>query len=350
MGGLDLARAIAMLGMVIAHYAVFDRSGSNIDRLVSVTHGRAMPLFVLLGGIGATIVAGRAANPDRTLLARAAVLYPAGLLLQEATTFIVIILSYYALFFALAPVLRRLPTPALGLTGIFVWMVGTVTSRSELAALPRFDGPSHYLTDPVEAAAGSLSALIATGHYPLFPVGAFFIAGMLVGRLDLGRGRVQAALLGGGVVVGLAVIAIGDRVMNAASPAERQAALDDNGEFVWRAMFDTTGHTGMAAWMLSAVGTSLAVVGASLLLVDRAPQPALVPLAPIMALGRMALTFYVVQALIIHLVPHPLSTSIEQGLATALIIYIGFIPIAALWLHLFDRGPFEWLLRRLAPL
>lgn len=351
MTGLDVARAVAMLGMVIAHYAVPDGSGSVVDRLVTATNGRAMPLFVLLGGVGATILANRSTNPDRTLLIRAAVLYPAGLLLQEATLFIIIILQYYALFFALATLLRRLPTAALVAMAVVTGLAGGWTDQLLVDELPDFDGPSQYLTDPVGAIVGQVTELLVNGHYPFVPVGAFFITGMIIGRLDLRNQKLSAGLAAAGATIGVIAVVGGRAVLDAASPADRQNALERAGDagFQWLSLFDTTGHSAMPAWVVSAAATSVAVVGGSLLLAQVLGRLGPTLLKPLIAVGRMALTFYVVQALLIHLAPHPLTTSTAQGLVTAIVIYLGFVPVAMLWLQWFDHGPLEWLLRTVAP-
>ena len=70
--GLDVARAVAIAGMLIAHYTTLDGTGGPWRYLHRVVDGKAMPLFLLLGGMGLTLLTRRARHPVRAVLGRAA--------------------------------------------------------------------------------------------------------------------------------------------------------------------------------------------------------------------------------------------------------------------------------------
>src|SRR5215212_1158851 len=87
--GVDVARAIAVLGMVMVHFGPTPAPDTALGNLYGVSHGRASVLFVLLAGVGVSLlVGGRSRGGRSSLLARGrlvlrgALLLPLGLWLQ----------------------------------------------------------------------------------------------------------------------------------------------------------------------------------------------------------------------------------------------------------------------------
>ena len=225
--GVDALRALAMIGMVIAHYVERSAPGSLGDRLRAFVDGRAMPTFVVLAGVGISLLVARARHPDRELLARALLLFPAGLALQEATTVVAVILQYYAVYFVLAVVFRRLPDAALLLAALVTVLGGGVVVMVVGPRLPGDPGWDGWgtITDP-----GLWSALFVNGYYPVLPTIAFVLVGMWLGRRPLGDRSWPRRL----VVAGLVVAAIGygggwagRQVF--ARPADDAVAVDTSG-------------------------------------------------------------------------------------------------------------------------
>jgi hypothetical protein len=343
--GLDLARAMAMLGMVFVHYVWPDDSGSAVDVVADALRGRAMPLFVLLGGVGVTLAVERFRTPDRALLVRAVLLFALGVLVDEWSEWVAVILQWYGLMFAVAPLLRRLPSPALLITSASVAIGGSWTFQV-MGDWPRHPITWHDLDNPIYLA----RALVVDGSYPFFPVAAFFILGLWIGRLDLRSDRVAAWLTGVGALVGFGTLLITDAIIDRrginvnvfdAAKREPNPSGYDPSRFWAEQLLDTTGHSQMLGWVVSAAGTSVAVIGLCLLVAPRAPRV----VAPLVSLGRMALTFYVFQVVLTRWVPYPSTTNFAQELATVAAIYLGFVAFAHLWLRVFRAGPLEALLR-----
>lgn len=332
--GLDVARALAMVGMTVAHFVEHDAATGLGGSVRDFVDGRAMPLFVLLGGIGVTFLTRRAPRPDRDLAVRAAILFPLGLWLQEATTDIAIILQYYAIFFLLSIGLRRLPDAALLAAAGIVTGLGAVT-KQVLAppALPSYggwDGLSS-LADP-----GLWWAILVNGYYPFLPAGAFFLVGMWLGRQRLDE-RSATKL----VAVGAGLALIGSWI--GAWVGEQVGAFGDDSApegFRWQRLFDATGHSEMPAWVIGTTGSALAIIGLAILATRRWN------LRPLVVLGQMALTFYVFQALVINVTPpRPETTTAEEYLLVAALT-AGFLAFAMAWVTFVSpRGPLESALR-----
>jgi len=343
--GLDVARALAMAGMVVVHYVWPDDSGSAVDVFAASMLGRAMPLFMLLGGIGVTLAAERLMHQDRALLLRAVIVFALGLIVDELSRWVAVVLQSYGLFFALAPLFRRLTDRMLLVLAALVAAAGGWTYQV-LGTSPRNEIAFDDLTDPLYV----IRALLFDGYYPFFPVASFFILGVWIGRLDLRSDRVAGALTVVGLIVGIGSLMAAGAMIDGwgvdetSFEAARQAANVsgfDTTRFFWERILDDTGHGQMPVWVVSAAGTSLAVVGASLLIVPRAGGA----VSPVVALGRLALTFYVFQVALTMVVPIPSTTSFGQELLTVAAIYFGFMAAAFTWTRFFRVGPLEALLR-----
>ena len=334
--GIDLARALAMAGMVIVHFVWSDGSGTAWDRFAVSMEGRAMPLFVLLGGIGVTLLTSRRAEPDRMLAIRAGILFLLGLLLQELTFWVAVILASYSVFFLAAIALRRLGDSALLVVAAVIAVAGSFTYQ-RWETVPPNDTTYDLLLDPV----GLVRSLIVDGYYPFFPVASFFVLGLWLGRRDLRSTATAATLAVAGTVVGFGSLIVAHLARSWLDLAPTTFDETPTPELVWGRLLDTTGHSEMLAWVVTAAGTSVAVLGLSLLVGARIGHL----LGPLVALGQLALTFYAVQAVVTQVVPLPETTDFPQELATAAAIYLGFIPLAWGWRQIFGSGPLEALLR-----
>ncbi|MGF1666142.1 MAG: heparan-alpha-glucosaminide N-acetyltransferase domain-containing protein [Acidimicrobiia bacterium] len=335
--GLDVARAVAMVGMVIAHYVEQDAATGLGGTVRDFVDGRAMPLFVLLGGIGVTLLISRSESPDLALLTRALILFPLGLALQEATTDIAIILQYYSVFFLLAIGLRRLPAAALLPAAVVMMITGAFTNQIlSPPTLPSYGGWEGLgsLADP-----GLWWAILVNGYYPFLPAGAFFIVGMWLGRQRLGD--IALPLVWAGTALALIGSWIGAFI------GEQVGALPDDTTadgFRWQALFDATGHSEMPAWVIGATGTALVVIGVSILATQRWQ------LRPLVVLGQMALTFYVFQAVVINWTPPRPETTTGEEYLLAAGLTIGFLVFAFGWVtFVARRGPLELMLRAGTP-
>ena len=396
LAGLDVARSVAILGMFVAHYAYSIQGEDGIASSLSrFTDGRAMPLFVILGGVGITLLTARATHPDRALLGRAAVLFVAGLLL-EARTNVLVILHFYALFFVLGMVLRRLPGWALlALAGVSTAIGSAITLADPEWATVRDtladERTTFGIVSIVERPLVLLTDLVATGGYPLFPTLAFVTVGMWLGRQRLGATAWQVGLICAGAalfaigygsswvvedarddlvqldadanraridpsavdriaaefeiapedLVGRAEAALADGASADELDAQMTEAAIDPGDAL--NVFDGSGHSHQPAWVVGATGFALAVIGLALALTRLVPAL----FAPLAAAGRMALTFYVGHLIVLIRIqdtwPGDRSPAVTLGIVAA--SFAAFVALATAWLRFVPYGPLEALLR-----
>ncbi|WP_292834620.1 acyltransferase [Microbacterium sp.] len=275
--GIDLARALAVLGMFAAHLIALPQPELREPLTwIGLAGGRSSILFATLAGASLALITGGPApitGPARAtarlrILVRAALLWILGIALILTGVPVYVILPAYALLFALA-------LPLLGLRARTLWVLTGVGAlilpwlQPVWNALPLWQGTS-----------GGDLALLLGWHYPFTLWIVFLIAGLAIGRSPLRALRTQVWLLIGGMLaVGLSVTG------GALVPVDED---DTYFGLVWTAVE----HSGGLLEVIGSGGAAVATIGACLLLCR---TPISVALLPLRAVGAMPLTAYVGQ-------------------------------------------------------
>lgn len=205
--GIDAARGLAILGMIVAHTAALPPLAID-DPLswLQVVNGNSSILFAVLAGVSIALLTGRERLPDPAdlprlrlaLLGRGAAIFSIGLVVEMLGVAVYVILTFYGLLYVLAlPVLRLRPSRLLALA-VPLALVGPVAvAIVNVLALQPF---------------GAGSQLLLTGTYRLTTWVPLMLVGMAIGRLPLTRAAVAgaiatigAALAGLGVLIGVLV-------------------------------------------------------------------------------------------------------------------------------------------------
>jgi uncharacterized membrane protein YeiB len=331
-GGIDLARALAIVGMLAVHIGpthLTDVAG----RLYALPHGRASILFVLVAGIGVSLLAAsrtRSLATARWRLAwRAALLLPLGLLLQDLDHRVFVILPTYAALFLVAILALRLPDRALLALACALALLGPVAVLLGSTAYPEgFARRAAAWSDPA-----SVPYRVFAGPFPLPVWSAPFLLGMWLGRRDLRSQATRIALvLGGAATAALAPAAaslLAGVVAEAASPS------------AWHALLIAKPHSQMPPWLIGSMGSAALVLGCSLAWADALPRI----VAPLVAMGRLALTVYVAHLLALHAWSPALRSGDVAGAVGTVVAFTAVAALAAtLWRRAFRLGPLEALL------
>jgi uncharacterized protein len=353
--GVDVARGVAVLGMFTAHVGVTTPDAGPAWWLLSLAHGRSSILFALVAGISIAIVSGGTRPLDgeplrraRTrLLVRAVLLLALVALLDLLGTRVLLILGFYACYFVLAlPFLRWSPR-RLAALAVAVALVGPVLAYWGPEALARAG-----LRLPRDGS-GAVTDFLLTGHYPAIVWMAYVLAGMAIGRCDLRSPRLRSALLLGGLVAWSVFSLLSGWLVGAAGGqeavvAQRDAASSvDGATFAWDDPWpDPAGlllagpHDDTTLEAFASGGFAVAVVGLCLH-VGRVGRWVLAPLA---AVGSMALTVYSLQ--IVAIWHWDLVGSTTNGPLVVLVLVT--LAAATAWRFLLGRGPLERLVGRVA--
>jgi uncharacterized protein len=321
LAGIDAARALAFGGMLLAHFASSTRSTDPgwLQALDNATDGRAAPLFCLLLGVGAGLLAARGTS-DGAFVRRGLVLFGLGLAVWPHVDGVFLILPHYGILLALFPLVRRLPTrwllPAAG--AAFLLPSAVVATVGDLGM--RAGGQPSTYAEVLDLPA-VLGGILWTGGYPIVGWAGFVLVGAWLVRLPLRRAGTQWALLAGSLAV-----------------AATQPLVDGP------AFLDRSAHSNQTAWYVLASATAVAMVAACLLLGDRARV--------VVPLGQMALSAYLAHLFLGEALVFPWLDRAEPALATqmavATAVFAGLALAARAWRAGHRRGPVETAVRALA--
>jgi uncharacterized membrane protein len=332
--GIDLARALAILGMLAVHVGPTDVEGLA-GTLYGLTHGRAAILFGLLAGVGVSLLAAsRTSSAGRArlrLVWRAMVLLPLGLWLQSLEHGVFVILQDYALLFLLATIVLGLPDRWLLALAAPVTAAGSLGYLYGLIHAPEaFERQAAAWGDPV----GELvHRLVLSGPYPLITWAGPFLFGMWIGRRDLTGHAARLWLVVGGGATAVGAWAV--------SWLLRARWGEPSDVIAWGRLLIDDPHSQMPLWLLGSTGSAALVLGACLVLADRATAVSW----PLVATGQLAFTVYVGHLLLLDW-QRDLLTSEEVGEAS--LIVLGFtlaaMALATAWRAVLSRGPLELIL------
>ncbi|MGB3828818.1 MAG: heparan-alpha-glucosaminide N-acetyltransferase domain-containing protein, partial [Ornithinimicrobium sp.] len=380
--GIDIARALALLGMVVAHMLdpVLTDHGSP-DPWYLLVSGRSSALFAMLAGLSialttqarpsAPVVPGPGTwrrPPLRpgarvSLAVRAGSIAFIGLLLGTVGAGVAVILTYYGVLFLCAlPVLRWRATSlaVLAVGWALASPVVSIAVRPWLAE-PTYQMPSpSFLLDPGQL----IGELVVTGYYPVLTWATYLFAGMAIGRLDLHAPGTAARLAMTGL--GLAVASVTASWVLTRSVAVQDSLLssyDGVGDALTWAQLQTElqlgffGTTPTDSWwwlgvwaphsasivdLAHTVGSGMAVLGVCLLVLSRIGAPGQRRASIALGAGTMTLTLYAAHVLLLG-APDRLEWADRISVHLMLLIGVGAAFVAA---H--ARGPLELLVAEIA--
>ena len=263
--GIDIARGLAILGMLVAHAAP---RATDTEFLVD---GRSSILFATLAGVSLGLMTGaerpteRGIRSDRvvSIVLRAIFIFLIGVVLSSFDSDVAVILDYYGIMFLLLTPVLFFPRWALAVLGAGL-----------IALAPVLGAGQDDVNTSRDTVAYFVDYYFLNGYYPVLIWLPFLLAGLIAARSGLTLPRTQGLL----VVVGTFFAVAGYGAASALPGVSAEA------------------HSGSTAEVLGSGGLAIAIVGALLWLT--APERASLgrvsraALWPIMAAGSMALTLY----------------------------------------------------------
>ncbi|MCF6225443.1 MAG: heparan-alpha-glucosaminide N-acetyltransferase domain-containing protein [Xanthomonadales bacterium] len=201
--GFDVARALAIFGMVFVNFKIAMNATTGSDWLlqsVGLLEGRASALFVVLAGIGISLMTRRArASNDSELISqkRNSIIKRGLLLIAVGLAYSPIwpadILHFYGFYFLLAAFLFARTNRALLLAAIFS-MLGFVV----LLMLFNYETGWNWETlDYLDfwTVEGMFRHIFFNGFHPVFPWFTFVVIGIWLGRLDFNNADIRRRLM-----------------------------------------------------------------------------------------------------------------------------------------------------------
>ncbi|GAA4396305.1 hypothetical protein GCM10023168_00060 [Fodinibacter luteus] len=318
--GLDAARGLAVVSMLVAHL-------SPVGGPLTVSEYLTAPLFAVIIGtsMGVQLAERRpAAGPFlRDNAVRASVLIVLGVLLQRVYHQIAVILPYLGLLVVvlapLALLLHRMPVRTVVLSAILSIVSPLVMDRARAWTATGGDRPRVVLE--------LVHWLAAGGSYRVISLLAMALGGLALATVLRRAGRLPAAWAVGGL---LTVAGLGTYLVGALTPAGASAYSGTTAEI-------------SGATLLGCASVVLSFGVVQVLRDHGAGRVA----EPLLATGRLALSAYTLQILWLALVAAVRDQARDDTwwvLGSSLVVVVGSCwALERTW----GTGPLEWLVHRL---
>jgi uncharacterized protein len=351
--GFDVARALAILGMVVVHFSLVmasDRSGPAwMNVVLGFLDGRAAATFVVLAGIGITLMSQRAvASHDREAIANIR-----RVLVRRGICLLVIgfinlaiwpgdILRVYGVSLLLNARLitasgRRL------LVGAFGYALGFLALVLVLDFDQQWDWSTltyHDLWTP----AGLVRNLFYDGFRSVFPWTGFMLFGMWLGRLNLREPKTNRRVL-----IVAAATAVVTEIVSWLCVSYLLAHPNGIDADTIKALFGTDSMPALPLFLLASGSTAAALIALCVRVVETYPSSAWWPL---IATGQMALTWYFFHIVFglgtVVALDLAGSWSLPEAAGCGVAFFAVAVVVSCLWKAKFRHGPLEWAMRRIA--
>ncbi len=351
--GLDLARALAVFGMVLVNFKLVmgaQDSCAILSTLSGWVEGRAVATFVILAGIGVTLLSRRAASSGDAqlikttrwrLLRRAALLFFVGL--SYVPIWPADILHFYGLYFVAGAFLFTASNRAL-------WVAAASFTTGFVVLMLAFDYTEGWDFSTLEyldfwTVQGMLRHLFFNGFHPVLPWAAFLFIGMWLGRLDLADAGLRRRLM----VVASALWVLTEGLSKLAMAYVYRAGVEIPSQDL-HALLGTGPMPPMPQYLVAAGSLAIVLIGVCLEISQRWGDAWW--LRPLYATGKLSLTLYVAHVLIgmgtLEALGRLEGQSIEFAVVASLIFAVAGVAFSALWLRFFEVGPVEWVFRAVA--
>ena len=352
--GYDLARALALFGMVIVNFKVAispDMGHVFLMSLSTLLEGRASALFVILAGVGVTFLTAKAKNSVDSAL----VLKTRMLIIKRGLLLVVIgliftpiweadILHFYGFYFLLAAVVFMFKNKSLLWISIIIMLIFPIL-------MLLFDFEQNWDWDTLTynnfwSVDGMIRHIFFNGFHPVFPWAAFLTFGMWLGRQDLSIKLIRKKLF---------VVALMCLVITESSFYYLRNMLHDTGGLAIATeeitfLFSTSIIPPLPQYIISAGSSAVLVLISCLYLSERFAEKKITTY--LYQTGQLSLTLYIAHIVVgmgfLESIGRLENQSISFSFLSALIFCSGGIVFSVIWLKFFDVGPLEWIFRKMA--
>lgn len=350
--GLDVTRAVALIGVVVMNYHGYLNSGQTSypptfwDRLFHPWDGvlstRFAATFVLVAGMGVTLMTNRsrasgdpsAITADRwRLFRRGLLLYAGGYVIEWIWSGTIIF--FYGAYFMLAAVIFTLRTRWLVAIGTASALAGAAIEAWRVDR--SIAGHGTAWLDPEPDSPRNLLLRTFVGHtHPLLPWLAFFCGGIVLGRSLPRLAKLRPALL----AAGLGALAITYAINAAVAPPFSSTADSDRR---WAVVLSTRPFDRGLLYTIGTLGSSIAAFCVISWIAERFPRRTVT--VALQRAGQLTLSLYLLHIVVFNGVVdwagwvQPFS--LGAALAFAAVFWVVAIVLGAWWQRLFGQGPLE---------
>jgi uncharacterized protein len=350
--GLDVARSLALFGMFVVNYKVIvGAEGNGSEWIIWFTglfQGRASAVFVLLAGIGISLMTRKARYGDSDLVIRnkkviwkrSAFLFLVGMVLY-IVGWTGDILHYYGVFMFIASFFITASNKTIIIIcSLFGLMAQIMQVTNNYLKGWNHDKPFIEYTDfwTVE---GFFRNLLFNGYHPLFPWICFFLIGMLIGRLEL-TNKVIVKKMG---IIFLILLILSEFISKVLLHSSLRLLDLESASY----LFQTGPIPPNLFYLISNTSSAVLVVAISIYVTRKFSGNGFIN--ALVKTGQLTLTHYVshvfVGIAILILLNRVENQTLEFSLIFSSLFFVGSILFSVIWRKKFKRGPIELIMRKL---
>lgn len=350
--GIDVARALAVIGMIIVNFKIaLGGNGANwVKSIVGFFEGKAAATFVVLAGVGLAFMTNTAIrNKDVEKLkeAQTRIVKRALILFLTGVSYIIIwpadILHFYGIYMLIVLLLLRSSKWAIFITAVLLILVYPV-----LMLLLEYDSGWDFQTFEYESfwtVPGFFYNLFYNGFHPVIPWTSFMLIGYWYGKQNLNSEKFvkKSFLISSALFIVIQIMSYLSISILSEGDVETVKELSE--------ILGTSPMPPLPLYMFNGIAISIAVISACILVAKRFATSKTID--ALQKTGQLALTFYVAHVIIgmglIELInPAKMGNySIEFSALYALTFSLLCIVFAVIWRNHKTSGPLEWVLRNL---
>jgi len=351
--GFDFARGLAIIGMIFVNFTVVMSTPAEsgwLSAIIEAISGKAAALFVVLAGIGMTLMNDsikcrndvlQTGKVKIILLKRAAFLFVIGLsyyFIWDAD-----ILHFYGVFLSIGILFLAVPRKWLIALSLII-----VCAYSLL--FPAFNYDKNWDWSTMTYAGfftfpGFFKNLFINGFHPVFPWIAFLLTGIWIGRINLKDKKTRKKVLFVSLVIFIIFKGISMFYIHILVKYFPSAAAEISG------IFGTAPMPPLFFYMLTAVSFAVFIISLSVYITETFGDTLLV--RQMVNTGQLALSNYffhvVVGMLFVKLVFGKVEQvfSFDFTIAYACFYCALAVFLSHFWRNKFSRGPLEYIMRKI---
>lgn len=346
--GYDFARSLAILGMIFVNFKIV-MAGTNpspnfFTSILNLFEGRAVAIFVVLAGVGLSLLSRHARvqenaqdqkNVRKSVWKRALFLFVVGLLYTPIWP--ADILHFYGVYLMFGAVVLFVPDRQL-------WWYSSTIVAGFIVLLFIIDYETGWNFDTLEyvdlwTLGGMLRHLFYNGFHPFFPWAAFMLAGMWLGRQDVGNPLVRQRILRWSVTIAVITELLSIGLISLFANAGEDVIT----------LLETKPLPPTPFYMIASGATAFTIIILSIIVTEHFKNAKWIH--PFIASGQMSLTIYVAHVLVgmgfLDMLGRLENHSSLFVFWYAVAFYALALIFAVFWLMKYKRGPLEMLMRSL---
>jgi uncharacterized membrane protein YeiB len=350
--GYDFARGLAIIGMIFVNFktVMVAKTDAYLYHVVELLSGKAAALFVVLAGVGMTLMYQNAkAKNDLGKIREVKII-----LLKRAAFLLVVGLSYYSIwsgdilhFYGL-----YVPIGVLFLSVSRKWLqtLSFLLIIAYSASLLFFNYEAGWDWNTLEytdffTVNGFFRNLFLNGFHPVFPWIAFLLTGIWIGRINFNDVKIRNRITIFSLTIFVVFKSISILLINYLSQLSPKEALDTT------YLLGTTPMPPVFFYMITASSLAVFVISISIYISTKLSHTLFIK--QMVSTGQLSLSNYFFHVIIGMLAIKfffrklEFAFSIEFTVVYAIVFSVVLIFFSHIWLMKFKKGPLEYIMRKI---